>query len=189
METVKTNLPKWKCHKVVEAARIALIGTATPGGSRIVPLILVLPDGSSVEQQVTADYIAKHKPEAGGYFVRYDDSYASYSPAGAFESGYRLDIGDKLVAKEERKMFYVLTEALGRLDDDRVGSVMVYIGKEPGDGRIALRADSQEYAELATENVMLDIALKGKNSENARLRLRVGQLEEALRMAGVGHGK
>ena len=32
----------------------------------------------------------KHKPHAGGYYVVYDDGYKSFSPAKAFEEGYRL---------------------------------------------------------------------------------------------------
>jgi hypothetical protein len=38
--------------------------------------------------QVSDEYIAKHKPEVGGYFVVYDDGYKSFSPAKAFEEGY-----------------------------------------------------------------------------------------------------
>lgn len=54
-EAPKVNLSRWKCHKIVQAARITLIG---------------------------------------GYFIRYDDGYESYSPKEAFESGYaREDAG------------------------------------------------------------------------------------------------
>ncbi len=37
----------------------------------------------------TPDWIARHRPEAGGYYVTYPDGYASYSPAEAFEAAYR----------------------------------------------------------------------------------------------------
>jgi hypothetical protein len=37
---------------------------------------------------VDQEYMAKHKPEVGGYFVQYDDGYKSFSPAKAFEEGY-----------------------------------------------------------------------------------------------------
>lgn len=40
--------------------------------------------------EVSHEWYAKHKPEAGGYFVVYDDGYKSYSPAPAFEAGYSL---------------------------------------------------------------------------------------------------
>jgi hypothetical protein len=39
---------------------------------------------------VDQEYMAKHKPEVGGYFVQYDDGYKSFSPAKAFEEGYTL---------------------------------------------------------------------------------------------------
>lgn len=37
---------------------------------------------------MSPEYVAKHKPEVGGYYVVYEDGYKSFSPAGAFESGY-----------------------------------------------------------------------------------------------------
>ena len=37
---------------------------------------------------LSPEYVAKHKPEVGGYYVVYEDGYKSFSPAGAFESGY-----------------------------------------------------------------------------------------------------
>ena len=35
-----------------------------------------------------ADVVEKHNPEAGGYYVVYEDGYKSFSPAKAFEEGY-----------------------------------------------------------------------------------------------------
>ncbi|EPJ3208563.1 hypothetical protein JGC44_21260 [Salmonella enterica subsp. enterica serovar Derby] len=32
--------------------------------------------------------VAGHQSEVGGYFVRYEDGYESYSPVEAFEKGY-----------------------------------------------------------------------------------------------------
>ena len=34
------------------------------------------------------NYVKKHNPQAGGYYVVYEDGYKSWSPAEAFESGY-----------------------------------------------------------------------------------------------------
>jgi hypothetical protein len=39
---------------------------------------------------VSDEYVAKHKPVVGGYWVQYDDGYTSFSPAQAFEEGYTL---------------------------------------------------------------------------------------------------
>jgi hypothetical protein len=38
--------------------------------------------------KVSADYIRKHNPQVGGYYIAYTDGYRSYSPAEAFEAGY-----------------------------------------------------------------------------------------------------
>jgi hypothetical protein len=37
---------------------------------------------------VSVKWMEKNNPQAGGYFVRYEDGYESFSPAAAFESGY-----------------------------------------------------------------------------------------------------
>jgi hypothetical protein len=37
---------------------------------------------------VPQDYIEKHSPQVGGYYVVYKDGYKSFSPADAFEEGY-----------------------------------------------------------------------------------------------------
>ena len=40
--------------------------------------------------QVSDGYVTKHKPKVGGYLVRYEDGYLSWTPAEPFESGYTL---------------------------------------------------------------------------------------------------
>lgn len=47
-----------------------------------------------VKARVPEDWLAKHRPEVGGYFVTYDDGYESYSPATPFEEGYTLIASD-----------------------------------------------------------------------------------------------
>lgn len=69
-------MKQYKSHKVVEAAKIAEVGDRG--------LILV----GEHPIYPSAGYFEKHKPQAGGYFVRYPDGYESFSPAEAFESGY-----------------------------------------------------------------------------------------------------
>jgi hypothetical protein len=71
-------MERYRCHKVVEAAKILLVDDTG----------LELADGASVG--TTPEWLHRHRPEVGGYFVRYEDGYLSYSPARAFESGYRL---------------------------------------------------------------------------------------------------
>jgi hypothetical protein len=45
-------------------------------------------DESYAPFEVSAEYVMRHKPQVGGYYVVYPDGYKSWSPAEAFESGY-----------------------------------------------------------------------------------------------------
>ena len=89
--TTSRELPKYQCHKKVWALKIKAVAQGTqptdlPGGS----WMLHPADDGYGPLEVSHEWYAKHKPEAGGYFVVYDDGYKSYSPAAAFESGYSL---------------------------------------------------------------------------------------------------
>lgn len=37
---------------------------------------------------VSREYFKKHDPQIGGYYVRYEDGYESFSPEKVFEEGY-----------------------------------------------------------------------------------------------------
>ena len=88
------EMPRYKCHKVVHAFKIEAIDRLddeewdgvserySPGWVRI------RGEGNIVYQG--PDYVEKHNPHVGGYYVRYEDGYESFSPADAFESGYTL---------------------------------------------------------------------------------------------------
>lgn len=76
------QLSRWKCHKEVWAEKIAEV--------RPVYGELVLENARFAPIQVGNEFIERHKPQVGGYYVVYDDGYKSYSPAGPFESGYTL---------------------------------------------------------------------------------------------------
>lgn len=86
---------KYKCHKVVEAFKIEHIEVDDDGF-----ILSSLSTGDSV--LVGSEYIRKHNPQVGGYFVVYEDGYQSWSPAKAFEDGYtRLEPTlDKQTPKE-----------------------------------------------------------------------------------------
>lgn len=82
-------MPKYQCHKQVWALKIKAVAQGTqptdlPGGS----WMLHPADDGYGPLEVSHEWYAKHKPEAGGYYVVYEDGYKSYSPASAFESGY-----------------------------------------------------------------------------------------------------
>jgi hypothetical protein len=58
-------------------------------GTFDVPGAMISPaDEGYAPFQVSDEYLLKHKPEVGGYYVQYDDGYKSFSPAKAFEEGY-----------------------------------------------------------------------------------------------------
>lgn len=76
------NLPRWQCHKIVQAAQIESIRDQhVPDGA-----ILGLTGGFTVK--VDAKWVDRHQARVGGYYVVYEDGYASYSPQAAFEGGY-----------------------------------------------------------------------------------------------------
>jgi hypothetical protein len=88
------EMPRYKCHKTVWALKIAAIkehgahsesgsGAVNDGGATIVPA-----DTRYAPFEVDQEFMRKHQPKSGGYYVRYEDGYESYSPAEAFESGY-----------------------------------------------------------------------------------------------------
>jgi hypothetical protein len=79
------SLPKYQCHKVVEAAKIKAIPPDVKG-----MLVLELPNGDELPVIVSESFSKRNDPQVGGYFVLYEDNYQSYSPAAAFENGYSL---------------------------------------------------------------------------------------------------
>lgn len=78
--SVSREMPKYVCHKEVWALKIAAIE-----GTKIVPELSKEYAPFEVEQS----YLLKHNPQPGGYYVVYADGYKSYSPAKAFEEGYK----------------------------------------------------------------------------------------------------
>lgn len=90
------ELPLYTCHKQVRASKIMHIVYEHPFGGAA-KLIVELPTMATpphVQPRIVIDvaesYVAKHEPAIGGYYVRYEDGYESFSPAAAFEAGYTL---------------------------------------------------------------------------------------------------
>jgi hypothetical protein len=71
------ELPQYKSHKIVSAAKIVAIDF--DGRLDLMPHGVV---------EVGADWVENRHAETGGYYVVYEDGYASFSPAKAFEDGY-----------------------------------------------------------------------------------------------------
>jgi hypothetical protein len=82
------ELPRYKCHKEVWAAKILDIRDySDPGRNSDGSRWLVI-EGNYAPIHVDAAYMQKHQPKTGGYYVVYKDGYKSFSPADAFEEGY-----------------------------------------------------------------------------------------------------
>lgn len=79
------DYPVFLSHKKVRALKIAEV--LAPGEDGLTTLVIDSPDFADVK--VDQAYVDKHDPQPGGYWVRYPDGYESWSPAEAFESGYR----------------------------------------------------------------------------------------------------
>lgn len=86
MSQPASEIPRYACHKKVRAFKIKSItgGTAETDG-----VVTIIPEDENIAPvEVGRDYVKKHDPEEGGYYVRYEDGYESFSPAAAFEAGY-----------------------------------------------------------------------------------------------------
>lgn len=88
-ERPQAEMPRYRCHKEVWALKIKEI-KRVPSGSATVVHFIVPENAAYAPFDVGLEYISKHSPQAGGYYVVYDDGYISYSPAKAFEDGYTL---------------------------------------------------------------------------------------------------
>lgn len=84
------NIPEMPCyqsHKTVQACKIGRLNPV-PGKPNH---RLIIPTNPLLNPfEVDQDYVAKHRPYTGGYFVVYKDGYQSFSPTQAFEDGYTL---------------------------------------------------------------------------------------------------
>lgn len=69
------------CKKEVQAFKISDLDFGLDG-------VIYLSGVEGDRQAVDFEYAKKHNPKIGGYFVKYDDGYQSWSPADKFEAGY-----------------------------------------------------------------------------------------------------
>lgn len=99
MDTPVVELPAYKSHKTVRAAKITGF---RQNGNFGMPDLLLGEIGSVVA--MLPDWHEKHKPQVGGYYVLYEDGYASYSPAKAFEEGYTRTDGQTRGSNHEPKI-------------------------------------------------------------------------------------
>lgn len=89
-EAASREMPRYISQKLVWALKIASIDQAPADRDRVNASgdwLLIPAEPGYAPITVSHDWILKHRPQAGGYFVTYQDGYRSYSPAEAFEAG------------------------------------------------------------------------------------------------------
>lgn len=87
--SVSTPMPRYKCHKEVWALKIGeVIDPTQPGNESDGSRLLSFTEAGFATMRVDREYVRKHNPQIGGYYVVYQDGYKSFSPADAFEDGY-----------------------------------------------------------------------------------------------------
>ena len=87
----EAKLPRWRSHKIVEAAPIVAIEAD----------FLLLDPGGQAERElvrvpIEPNMFARGRPAIGDYYVRYQNvgrpgTYASWSPKAEFEAGYQRE--------------------------------------------------------------------------------------------------
>ena len=80
------DLPLYRCHKLIRGFKIVGIDPLSDDGAR-----LFGPNDKNnmpFVRDVDPQYVEKHQPFVGGYYVLYADGYESFSLAEAFEAGY-----------------------------------------------------------------------------------------------------
>ena len=92
---VERSLPIYECFKKVCALKIkdieydvdaAIAETRETDGTA-----MIVPEEEGYGKfKVSNEYVRKHQPKAGGYWIKYEDGYESWSPAEVFEAGYKL---------------------------------------------------------------------------------------------------
>lgn len=89
------EMPRYKFRKEVRALKIAKIDhkenpdETGQSASESYGAVITPANHGYGAFEVTAEFMTKHKPEVGGYYVVYSDGYKSFSPAKEFEDGYR----------------------------------------------------------------------------------------------------
>ena len=82
------RFPHYVSHKIVEAFKVSDIFPAESGGARLFSLEIHGPSELPFRVDVSPEYVERHKPRVGGYWMRYKDGYESWSPSEAFLDGY-----------------------------------------------------------------------------------------------------
>ena len=89
MTETSREMPKYESHKQLWAFKIKAIVKDGDGEERETngTAIITPEEEGYAPFEVSAEYMQKHKPFVGGYYVVYKDGYKSFSPADVFEEG------------------------------------------------------------------------------------------------------
>lgn len=113
----------YKSHKTVRAFKISSVRKQCDGSAVIFSDSVAHIAGEDPGVEVSKEYIDKHNPYPGGYWVEYEDGYQSFSPAGAFEQGYSEIFADRVRRRITTHEFEELgpTMSIEVLDDPGPG--------------------------------------------------------------------
>jgi hypothetical protein len=135
------KLPLYQCHKQVRAARIVEIAKDQ---------IRLEIGGRLVWWDVGSTWLLDRHAAVGGYFVQYSDDYESYSPAKAFEEGYKLvPVPAPTTGTVGVSGPYAPSDGLGRASVAQHELLQFFTFEHLKDG--ALKEASQPFCELARE--------------------------------------
>jgi len=83
------EMPLYQSHKQVWALKIADLRHTGNQGQESDGSLMMIPENKDYGPiKLPSEYVRKHNPKVGGYYVVYKDGYESWSPADAFEDGY-----------------------------------------------------------------------------------------------------
>lgn len=97
MSDCMIEMPRYQSHKQVWALKLERVDVDTS--------VLHPVDKAYAPITMPTAWMAKHQPQAGGYFVNYKDGYKSYSPAEAFEEG-NTPLGNRTIDISSLLTFY-----------------------------------------------------------------------------------
>lgn len=86
------EMPKYQSHKQVWALKIKAIAEDDKGEdvAGLASATIIPEEEGYAPFKVSVDYMTKHNPQVGGYYVVYKDGYKSFCPAKEFEEGNTL---------------------------------------------------------------------------------------------------
>jgi hypothetical protein len=111
-------LPLYRSHKRIGALKIRSIRFDTGDKTWI-----IRPEEEGyMPFMVTTEYMSKHNPRPGGYYVLYNDGYESFSPANAFEEGATRipEVADITECPPAHDLKLLAVEVIDECSDDQL---------------------------------------------------------------------